>query len=75
LLPKAIEQLQAVEPRHPDIEQDQVRLCLSDPRQNLAAGSRLADDLDIGLRLEREAQRLKHECMIVRKQKANWPQS
>src|SRR5205085_3567654 len=75
LLPEAIEYLKAVEPRHPDVEQDEVRLRLADPRQDLAARSRLAHDLDVGLGFEREAHRLENQRVVVRKEKANWPQA
>jgi hypothetical protein len=62
---QAIEYLKAVEAGHPDIEQNQVRLELGDARQDFATRGRLADDLDVGMRLERQSDRLEDESVVV----------
>ena len=66
LLLEAVEQLEPVDPGHPDVEQDHVRIRLRHPRQDLAPGSRFGHDLEVGVRLEGQAQRLEDECVIVR---------
>src|ERR687888_2502991 len=73
LLPEPVEQLEAVDARHPDVEQDHVGVRLGHSRQYLAAGLRLRDDLEVRVLLEGKAHGLEDECVIVRNEKPNWP--
>src|SRR5215510_3878520 len=51
--------------RHPHVEQDEIRLLAGDEREHLHARLRLADDLEAAVCLERAADAVEDEPMVV----------
>jgi hypothetical protein len=56
---------ETVHMRHAHVEQHEVRIRPSDERQHLRSGLRLADDLEVAVLLERTANSVKDETMVV----------
>ena len=63
--PDLLEALEPVHVRHPNVEHDQVGARLADEGEHLRAVLRLADDLEPAVVLERAADAVEHEAMIV----------
>ena len=57
--------LEPVEVRHADVHQDDVGVELAGCPERLLAVARLADDLDVRLRLEDHAEARAHESLVV----------
>ena len=55
----------AVEERHAHIEHDDVRRRLADDAEDLRRVGGRADDLEVAVRLERDAHGLDHQLMVV----------
>src|SRR6188472_168105 len=60
-----LEALQAIHVRHAHVEHDEIRPGLPDERQDLGAVLGLADDLEPAVVLERAADAVEHEAMVV----------
>jgi hypothetical protein len=69
-IPDAARELEAIEARHGDVGDEDVRVETLDQRQHLEAVGGLAHDFEIGLALEQTAQRLPHHLLVVSKQNA-----
>ena len=63
--------LEAVHHRHPDVEQAHVGPEAPRERDRLGAVGGLADDLDVGLRVEDHAEPRAHEVLVVGDQHAH----
>ena len=60
-----LEDRQPVHPRHPHVEQHDVRSGLTDERDDRLARVDTPDDADVVLPLELDPNRLQHQSMIV----------
>ena len=70
----ALDLVQAREPvhvRHPDVEQHELGLRPAHEREDLRPGLRLADDLEVAVRLERAPDAVEDEPVVVGDQDAH----
>ena len=71
-VPDLVQAGETVHVRHAHVEEDEVGIGASHERKDLGPGLRLAHDLEVAVRLERPADPVQDEAMVVGDHDPHW---